>query len=97
MGQQYTPGPWTTTQAGNDYEEITADGGRVIATTSTDDDKGEQKANARLIAAAPELVEALLGLSQGWGDWCECIDPKQPNHCYPCMARAALLHAGVTL
>ena len=54
----HTPGPWfVTTQDDYPTGEVSADpmGVRHIVTTYCDD----AKANARLIAAAPELLEAL--------------------------------------
>ena len=52
---QYTPGPWT-------YEaEETGFAGAIVATTGwiCDFDTDPSLANARLIAAAPDLLEAL--------------------------------------
>ena len=73
--QKHTPGPWTAAgpgireTAGKDPRIMVLhpDGVRLIATTHegcTRPDgaticKDEQRANARLIAAAPELLEAL--------------------------------------
>lgn len=60
---EYTPGPWhvapmSPTWVGTKYSEH-------IASTDTFDteDEDEQKANARLIAAAPELLEALIAIT----------------------------------
>lgn len=64
MSAQHTPGPWSI-----DWNISRLDihaGGRLVATLrrSTRDgpptyDDAEAKANARLIAAAPEMLEAL--------------------------------------
>ena len=59
---QHTPGPWN-----NDTHpwDVLADGKRTtpIATVHVEVDGGnEARANARLIAAAPELLEALKSL-----------------------------------
>lgn len=52
---KHTPGPWKTN--GDPYVS-TYDGRRTIAFTDARADMDENKANARLIAASPELVEA---------------------------------------
>ena len=54
----HTPGPWRT-GAGN-FGRILA-GRIIVAETHTDDTFGEREelANARLIAAAPELLDAM--------------------------------------
>ena len=54
--QQYTPGPWVLNDPCTD--EIVADyGGNDISIATGI----QNQANARLIAAAPELLEALIG------------------------------------
>lgn len=53
----HTPGPWTV----NDVS-IEADGGLVALAYARG--KGSMKANARLIAAAPELLEALKAVER---------------------------------
>jgi hypothetical protein len=72
----YTPGPWHigVKQAGiNIYD---AHGWQVAdASPLGDDSNGECKANGRLIAAAPELVEALRELAAE----CETCDGFDPN------------------
>jgi hypothetical protein len=61
MNTQHTPGPWQfgTSSEGSFYKRniAGADGYHVALTSSRDD--SEVDANARLIAAAPELLEAL--------------------------------------
>lgn len=49
MEQSFTPGPWETYNGG---DHVAAVGGEHVASCET-------KADARLIAAAPELLEAL--------------------------------------
>jgi hypothetical protein len=85
----HTPGPWQMDD--EHFEDVYAESGElVVAAYPFVDAKrpegeriAEQKANARLIAAAPELLEALdlaLGLSKGkyspeaWDDWLEKAD-----------------------
>lgn len=58
MKTQHTPGPWAVSKIGNPYEQYIIHAeedstGRNIAGSV------EGRANAHLIAAAPELLEAL--------------------------------------
>ena len=60
---KFTPGPWVA-QKNSTYWEFGKKGsiyslGDVCATNPGNPDSGEQEANAHLIAAAPELYEAL--------------------------------------
>ena len=61
---KHTPGPWVI--HGN-FTEIhphdDPDGDRVIADIDPDCEMDSREANAYLIAAAPELLEALQGLA----------------------------------
>jgi hypothetical protein len=66
--QAFTPGPWEASvlpyphHPASYYYRITDPAGRVVAKTSPVGDPlttGNEEANARLIAAAPELMEAL--------------------------------------
>ena len=74
--QAHTPGPWFAVAAA-DGETYISDsnaivGGRIIARTTFVDDE-EEDANARLIAAAPDLLKAL--------DACEtALAPVMANH-----------------
>lgn len=52
----YTPGPWRVERP------YIRGAGRVIASLESGRDKAEDAANAHLIAAAPELYEALVNL-----------------------------------
>lgn len=57
---EHTPGPWTCTYTSNhahDYRLAKPNGQMPI--NAPYNDRSEQRANARLIAAAPELLEAL--------------------------------------
>lgn len=61
---KFTPGPWFTKREGwsTVYVEARIDGGmiqEVAACGPTDAGQDQQQANARLIAAAPDLYEAL--------------------------------------
>lgn len=60
----HTPGPWKAVpcnEAGNINDIVNADGYRAAGTFGRT--KDEQEANARLIAAAPELLEELSKLA----------------------------------
>lgn len=70
MGIKHTPAPWRVSSESpriiqKDYRAIGSDAGFLIASTMGHDNSGfyaseqEADANARLIAAAPELLEAL--------------------------------------
>ena len=56
MSAQHTPGPWLIEDDGEAQEIVTEDGRYAIAWTTPK--------NARLIAAAPELLEALKWLDR---------------------------------
>ena len=61
----YTQGPWTIDYAMNDYEGHYLNGaGRLVAITNTVENEvtDEDRANARLIASAPDLLECLQNL-----------------------------------
>ena len=68
MKKQHTPGPWFITGGATRCIEARIGDGliqEVAACGPTMADKGygpQQEANARLIAAAPDLLEALQGL-----------------------------------
>ena len=61
METKHTPGPWII---GNPTEIHDVDGTRIVMCCQTSDDVTDDasEANARLIAAAPELLEALKGV-----------------------------------
>ena len=62
---QHTPGPWRadSTNVSERYRYVL--GGRRLICRITKGD-GESEANARLIAAAPELLEALIAAEQAF-------------------------------
>ena len=85
---KHTPGPWQTS----------IDGERVLDNTEsfvanckpTDSAFPMNKANARLIAAAPELLAALkvLTLDAAVKSWLEAHDPKAIEQARAAIARA---------
>ena len=71
-GLKHTPGPWIV-----DTDYIIQDGGTSDENTiAIVGDQEEWKANAHLIAAAPDLLEALK-------DCCAIARPKNPSSCCP--------------
>jgi hypothetical protein len=94
---KHTPGPWMDDQADHDapYQDIRIKGGsprRTVCIVWIDDApvhdfNAEQDANARLIAAAPDMLQALqavLAFIEGEPDAVEPFD----------MVRAAYAKAG---
>jgi hypothetical protein len=65
MIAKHTPGPWSIYSITfKGYHQIAgAQGGRVCQVLPFED---EYKANARLIAAAPDLLEALKNMCEGF-------------------------------
>lgn len=55
-GQQHTPGPWTFSPDDPSQVNIYGDTGRIVAVVDNVDEHDE--ANARLITAAPDLLQA---------------------------------------
>ncbi len=62
---KHTPGPWKPTYESDPYRLVDHTDGREIAAVSGVDNENRD-ANARLIAAAPDLLEALKGLLPMW-------------------------------
>jgi hypothetical protein len=70
MKQKHTPGPWHITQSESNLAD--ADGKiiplpmRLTASYNAVGDNATRKANAKLIAAAPELLELLKQVQEKW-------------------------------
>lgn len=66
----HTPGPWTVTRVSKStilkdlYVSASPERIARVVVPSTSKDIGEYEANARLIAAAPDLLEALKDLRE---------------------------------
>ena len=82
---KHTPGPWQWTQHIDPTISIYKDGFGQIARLY-DSSAGTGKANARLIAAAPDLLEALQSII-------EDIDSEFGTDCDYNKARAAIAKA----
>jgi hypothetical protein len=94
---KHTFAPWDVDP--NDKFSVTADcdGLQVCSTEFEDRDDDENAANARLIAAAPELLEALQALGgHPEHGYCYCLNQEQiqNGHTGECReARAAIAKA----
>ena len=75
MSAHHTPGPWafvTPDGMAVRHPQVYSDTGPVCNATWLGDSKlGELTANARLIAAAPTLLEVLQELEESSGYWSE--------------------------
>jgi hypothetical protein len=81
----HTPGPWS---CGESFDVISCrfDEMPIVAKVRPVDSKNERIANARLIAAAPELLEALCDMVSDH----QCLSEATLQ-----FARAALAKAGI--
>ena len=74
MDTKHTPGPWACTYTSNhahDYR-ITKVNGAPLSLKVSANDRAEQRANARLIAATPELLDETIrtvGVLDRLADW----------------------------
>ena len=95
---KHTPGPWSTHREGFStvYVEARLRQGviqEVAACGPTEAGQEQQEANARLIAAAPELLDALeMVIKEQAPSYHECIDDGEPE-CAWCIARKAMAKA----
>ena len=89
-GGKHTPGPWTVAGPSGDLEIWSREAHKSIAFLASYPDPANEAANARLIAAAPELLEALEGLME----WREEIRADLRLHTSP-DALLAKAHAAI--
>ena len=76
---QHTPGPWDLVfRQHHTFVESLATGCGNVATVSEGRSVAESAANARLIAAAPELLEAAGAVLDG-NDAGDCIENQEAN------------------
>lgn len=64
MSNEHTPGPWSVSSIGAGFEIEDANGKPIaqtqqLAPVRRPEDHDERRANARLISASPDLLEAL--------------------------------------
>ncbi len=92
----FTPGPWNVRHL-LDGNSIRSEAGRTIANMVADCDTlapvAEQNANARLIAAAPDLLHALQELYEDCEIDCYCAELSVTKPCAVCKASAAIAKA----
>lgn len=82
MSTQHTPGPWVGGQQGdaNEFYVVTANGRWLFSFRHNGEPLlGEQLANLRLIAAAPDLLEALEMVRDADDDCVRDGLPRIPN------------------
>ncbi|HET7624396.1 MAG TPA: hypothetical protein VFM25_03955 [Verrucomicrobiae bacterium] len=96
MKTKHTPGPWTI-RTDYPYHNIVSNDGRLIAETMLGSQTDEDKANARLIAAAPDLLASCKALVAAfWGAFPEKLRlgcrKDYPDHPV-CRAESAILKA----
>jgi hypothetical protein len=90
----HTPGPWFYDEECGDVASVASVDGRhrYITMACGHPDTGESVANARLIAAAPEMLEALLGMVEAAGpDFLCCCRPTCDRECRAVVAARAAL------
>lgn len=118
MAAKHTPGPWAVDSVADDSETDIVLGYQIpnaghpilLGTAFGDDDAGpgrihpsEARANARIMAAAPDLLTGLELMLAAWdeenpGAKCECCaaapdDIVSPAPCSMCVGRAAIAKA----
>jgi hypothetical protein len=95
MSEGHTPGPWDFWSGYNAVDkmeaEITADDGDIVI-ARYNHLIGEGEANARLIAAAPELLEALEQVCLIWDHHCDAHGDGTPSEAHA-RVRAAIAKA----
>lgn len=90
---KFTPGPWEVSKVYGQQGLIVALGGEAIASvTGYYTRAGQTEGNARLIAAAPELYEALCELLE-WGR--EHTSPRDANSPHELLVKASAALAKV--
>lgn len=66
--KQHTPGPWRAGDDCGEVNKVIAEDGTIICDASDHgsgvEDAGERAANARMLAAAPEMLEKLKEAAQ---------------------------------
>ncbi len=95
MEGKHTPGPWYYQEESDAYTHIVRGPGGYFIHQGPQFTSGESKANARLIAAAPDLLEAVEAVVENSCGRCEDgICNYTQNPCEPiAKARAAIAKA----
>lgn len=89
MTTTHTPGPWSATGY-----HVEARAGAIATVCDAGDGDTEGDANARLMAAAPDLLAALRGVMAWWADTLppHGADDEMPAHLFDA-AHAAIARA----
>jgi hypothetical protein len=68
--KQHTPGPWAILERAEDSRTHISNGAHIVCTlgTTRTDGSPNHSPNARLIAAAPDLLDALQAVCDAYGD-----------------------------
>lgn len=86
----HTPGPWQAV-AGSFRWNVTTVGPRTFNICALNPDRGDSEANARLIAAAPDLLAALketLAVLEGFAPWESAIEREAAEAALTAIAKA---------
>ena len=89
MSTKHTPGPWRVSYT--NFSEVQADNGALIAKCDKLNGLVNLQANARLIAAAPELLQELKNIANA--KTAEWDDPTDFEAWAKSRARAAIAKA----
>jgi len=84
----HTPGPWKVDA--DERSVIAAPNGEWVAQVITQRHLDEKRANAKLIAAAPNLLAALEDIAKNHYPECSCPTPECEMTCTNGVARAAI-------
>jgi hypothetical protein len=96
MSAQHTPGTWSDGLHHQGHLAVQSDNGRLVAfcgAIARDDEQLENLANARLIAAAPDLLAAAQCALADFEGILPEFDPEQE---YPAWETLAELRAAIT-
>jgi hypothetical protein len=93
MNTQHTPGPWHTDGFVTKDLDIISPDGRIAMIDCDDCDADTLEANARLIAAAPDLLDALLSIAEHAREFADLEDSETMVARMTDKARAAIAKA----
>ena len=74
---RHTPGPWKVSKNGNDIEMANSDNAGIATLYAISE--LQDKANAKLIAASPEMLEALKAMTEHYVDLVNSSDAGSWN------------------
>ena len=93
MGIKHTPGPWVASRGSFLFQIAINSESDTLAVVYGEN--GENEANARLICAAPELLEALTDALEDYDAWMKGaeVTPNESLQAWTNKARAAIAKA----